>query len=418
MGDPMTFEARLADVFGRYVEPVETEVDATLLARTVAATAPRRRSWFAGLRPSSSTVRALVLLALLLALALAIIQAGRRPPPPPFGVADNGLVAWADDGEIRIGDPSRTDAVRVIELPGDQFEPAFSFDGRRLLAYTVQSDPQGAVQVDLQVVSVDGSGVRTLDQDPLEDLFQMGWLPGDREVFAVTPVDGRGVIRLYDVDGRMGPRTIAFDGDVVEVRPRPPDGRQLLVTATTGEGNGLFLLDLQSGSSRTLVEPRPRTNERDLLESRWSPDGATIAFQAWSDKPPLMQVFTLALDGSPPKRLTHDEHAWYEGWPRWSPDGRRIAILRLFYDLSGQPSLDERPVAIAWVDGHAPTIESGPIMSGNVRRHDWSPDGRWIIERSDDDDQILVDPDGGPAVSLPWTSTSLPSWQRVAAPGT
>jgi Tol biopolymer transport system component len=218
--------------------------------------------------------------------------------------------------------------------------------------------------------------------------------------------------------GTLAPRRIDWPGDVTDAQARPPDGRELLFRGAIGGKVGLFLLDLADGTVTTVVAPRARGNpDRDLVDAEWSPDGSTIAFQAWSDDPPVMQVFTVTLDGSAPKRLTHDDRAWYEGWPHWSPDGRRMAILRLFFDASGQPALDERPVAIAWVDGHDATIESGPVMTGNARLLEWSPDGRWIIERSEDDAQILVDPNGGPPVQLPWTSTSPSSWQRVAPPG-
>ena len=415
MRDPMTFEARLADAFDRYVAPVDVDVDARALSSTFAAAGRRARpSWHSLLMPDRRAIQVALVAVLLLALLFAALQAGRRPPPPPFGVAGNGLVAYVDGGDVFVADPFGNRDARAIRAPGEQLEAAFSLDGRRLVA-VVRRDDSG---FDLQVTDVDAPDWRTVNPQPLDEVYTVGWLPDGRTLYVVAPQDRVGRLQLLDADGRLQPRRIDWPGDVTDAQARPPDGRQLLVRRALGGKVGLFLLDLTDGTITTVVRPRHRGNaDRDLVDAEWSPDGSTIAFQAWSDDPPVMQVFTLRLDGSMPRRLTHDDRAWYEGWPHWSPDGRRMAILRLFYDASGQPTLDERPVAIAWVDGHAATIESGPIMSGNARLLEWSPDGRWIIEHSEDDAQLLVDPDGGPPVGLPWDSTSPSSWQRVATAG-
>jgi TolB protein len=53
-----------------------------------------------------------------------------------------------------------------------------------------------------------------------------------------------------------------------------------------------------------------------------SPDGARIAFRRM---PPEnnSEVFVAASDGTQVRNLTN--HPAFDGWPDWSPDGRRIA---------------------------------------------------------------------------------------------
>ena len=58
MRDPMTFEARLADAFDRYVAPVDVDVDARALSSTIAAAGRRARpSWHSLLMPDKVRAR-------------------------------------------------------------------------------------------------------------------------------------------------------------------------------------------------------------------------------------------------------------------------------------------------------------------------------------------------------------------------
>jgi Tol biopolymer transport system component len=415
MRDPMTFEARLADAFDRYVEPVDVAVDARALTASIAATQTGERSSLRSLlRQNRRAIQLALVATLLLILLFAALQAGRRPPAPPFGVAGNGSIAWGDGGDILVGDPFGSSEPRRLEATGNQVEAGFSLDGLRLVAIVERDDGR----IDLQVADANGRGWRTITPEPVDEVDWVDWMPDGRTLYAAARVGDAWRLVLYDADGQVPPDWVDWPGAITDVRARPPDGRQLLVRGTTAEGTGLYLFDRGTRTFSTLVRPRVRENpDRDLVASEWSPDGSTIALQAWSDEPQLMQLFLLHTDGSPPVRLTHDERAWLESWPHWSPDGRRIAYFRLFYEATGNPSFDERALAVAWVDGHAPVVETGPVMSGDVRIASWSPDGRWLLERSNNDAQTLVDPDGGPAVRLRWASNAAASWQRVAQPG-
>ena len=54
----------------------------------------------------------------------------------------------------------------------------------------------------------------------------------------------------------------------------------------------------------------------------WSPDGRRIAFD--SDRDGNIEVYVMDADGANPRRLT--DHDASDGFPSWSPDGRRIAF--------------------------------------------------------------------------------------------
>ncbi len=57
---------------------------------------------------------------------------------------------------------------------------------------------------------------------------------------------------------------------------------------------------------------------------RWSPDGRRIAFSSTRNGG-FSELYVMDADGSNIVRLTH--HPAWDGVPRWSPDGRKIAIL-------------------------------------------------------------------------------------------
>lgn len=122
------------------------------------------------------------------------------------------------------------------------------------------------------------------------------------------------------------------------------------------------------------INPRNPTSAPVLLElgvqehPGLSPDGTQIAF-AWDQgRPAERHIFVVPAAGGAPRQLTSIRNS--DTFPRWSPDGRRIAFGR--YDWQGHVHLtviniqggEERTVAEA--QGDAPYL-------------DWTPDGQSIV---------------------------------------
>jgi dipeptidyl aminopeptidase/acylaminoacyl peptidase len=108
-----------------------------------------------------------------------------------------------------------------------------------------------------------------------------------------------------------------------------PDGRRAAVAVTRLDLDAdeyrsqLWLLDTTGGA-----EPRPLTHGPRDSAPRWSPDGRWLAFLrvASTDSPgpaSKPQLYLLPTDGGEPRRLT--EHPLGAGMPVWSPDSGRIA---------------------------------------------------------------------------------------------
>ncbi len=120
-----------------------------------------------------------------------------------------------------------------------------------------------------------------------------------------------------------------------------------------------------------------------------SPDGAMVAYAA--GPPTKMQILVRQVTGGRIISLTGDS-AGNHRWPRWSPDGSRIAYqtdrgIDVIPALGGQP----RPVArlrdeSAWVPGQG-------LLAGFA----WSPDGRYIAYATGvvGEGIVIVPVDGG-----------------------
>ncbi len=95
-----------------------------------------------------------------------------------------------------------------------------------------------------------------------------------------------------------------------------PDGKQIVISNHRGRGSEIFLLPAEGG------EPTPISPDSPSWWHGWSPDGKMLAYVAARGDKKVIDVYTMALDGSPEKRLTMGE-GHCDG-PDFSADGTRI----------------------------------------------------------------------------------------------
>jgi Tol biopolymer transport system component len=363
----------------------------------------------------------LALIGLLLA-AVAIVVVGTRPRlPNPFGVARNGLVAYAAEGDIYTVDPVTSVATAVVTGPETDLRPVWSLDGTRVAFERRAGD--GTNDGLLFATRAGFSELVGIIPEPL--LFEP--LPGELVIASYTfSPDGSEVaftagpeadseLWLAKSDG-SGARRIDVGMSVYEASYRPPNGAEIIFMggSAMGAGTGIYAVDVATGAVRTIVEP---SAEVGIGWMRVAPDGSRVAYDVSTIDPTrnTYQVWVSEIDGSGTLILPMPQGATFQDAPAWSNDSTRLAIVRGYASRNQEIAL-----AVLPADGSAVGIESDRGLTGCCDTiTEWAPDDTSILMSPYDlngriKPQLLLDPLTGASRPAPWAATDNPAWQRLA----
>jgi Tol biopolymer transport system component len=363
--------------------------------------------------------RAAGLLALLLIalVAGAVLVAGSPARlPAPFGLAANGLVAYAADGDIYTVDPASGAATVIVTGPEIDLAPVWSRDGTRFVFLRVVDGPAEAGA--LHVARPDGGELVAVTSQPLVNVHRYSFSPdGHRIVFLTEVQDGQRMLWTANADGSdAAPFELGMGADWPSYRP---DGTEILFAGQAAGPlrNGIYAIDVASSAVRTIVGPSPEP----FLESlSWSPDGSQIAYVEWTpgDEGTCSKVVhVVSADGTRNRTLPLPAGASCDEPAAWSNDGTRLVVIR------SHPGSDQAVLAIVPADGSGLGIETtrATSQSGGLSgwTAEWAPDDTMILATPVDADdtplpQVLVDPATGASRPAPWAATSQPTWQRRA----
>ena len=341
----------------------------------------------------------LALLALALLAGLTLIAGTRPSIPAPFGRANNGLIAYAQAGDIFTVDPATGARHQVTTGLDEDNDPRWSPDGGRI-AFLRGTDRSQVVIVDAD----GGNPVTSLDLISGTDADGFDWAPDG----AAVTVIGR-VATANLVDGSRINLVDATDGSVTSIGPaylgyefawRPPDGRQLLFVGAGATGPALLLYTVDTGQVDELPVVLP-DGQQDIRLAGWTADGTRYAYQVRAGEPEMLSTRLAAIATGTFVDLP-------VAYGRISNDGTRIAGLR---NLDGEPCV--LPVSggecqSIGTQGQAP---EGPHHTALY----WSPDDRWVVSRPwlTPDAAVLLDPDGSTVDQPTWLADGAESWQRV-----
>jgi len=236
---------------------------------------------------------------------------------------------------------------------------AWSPDGSRIAfsAMTVsrarwEEEKYGALDgqdYEVYVMDADGFHRRQLTDNAVYDLW-LSWSPdggrlafssdreGSRDLFVMN-ADGSGVTRLTSGEGEESAPSWSPDGSSIAFMSKQDDHWQLQVMNADGSEQR----ELAPGAT-------------DAYNPVWSPDGSQLSYYASPGGPGNDQVFIVSVDGTAPPR------ALAKGiYPGWSPDGRSLIYS------------EEHTLHAVDVDGSNPRVIAEGAFFGR-----YSPDGRRI----------------------------------------
>jgi tricorn protease len=303
-------------------------------------------------------------------------------PAQPLPMPEAGSGAFSPDGSKMVYSPQSRDFRTEKRYGGGQANQLYIFDLKTFDAKKISDSPRPS----RDPMWIGNTVYFNSDRDGHFNLYaydiasgkttavtthrpwDVRWPSSDREGRIVYELDGE--LRVFDTRAKKDAAisiTVPDDGlarrashisvtNNIEDFTLSPKGERALVCAR----GDIFTVPIEKGGTRNLTHS---SGAHDKWP-RWSPDGSRIAFI--SDKSGEDEVWVVAQDGAtPPEQLSSGGKAFRYA-AEWAPDGKRLALA----DKDGK-------IFVITVADHKLTqiVDSA---FGQIRDYAWSPRGNHL----------------------------------------
>jgi len=241
-------------------------------------------------------------------------------------ITGNGSInlspAWSPDGKeiafvsYRTGTPelmiiSNDGALRAAFPQQGELNsaPSWSPDGS---AVAFSSSRDGNAEIYLLRLS-DRSLKRLTNNDGIDT--SPTWSPDGRQIAFTSDRAGSPHIYVMAADGG-GVHNITPEVSYCDAASWSPLGDKIAFTARVAGGFDIFVRDVKAYEADPRIGPIGRLTENSNINEwpRWSPDGRHLAFA--SNRTGNFDIYTMDLDGSHLRRLTHGGNSYSPAWSR------------------------------------------------------------------------------------------------------
>lgn len=196
------------------------------------------------------------------------------------------------------------------------------------------------------------------------------WSPeGDKIVFESNR-EGNFDIYVMKADGEEGGLVRLTDHPSADRRPAwSPDGTKIVFQSQRDGNQEIYVMNAD-GSGQVNLTRHPAADSHPY----WSADGSGIVFNSNRDTGETDEAYVMKADGTSIERITHNE-IW-DTYASLSPDGTRLVLRRMLPAGGSEPDGMNSEVFVINADGsHAMNLTNHPSFDGYPA---WSPDGKRI----------------------------------------
>jgi len=355
--------------------------------------------------------RAVIVTALLLVVVAATLAwiGSQRRAAPPFGLARNGLIVYAVDGDLHAYSPETGASNLILTGATDDFTGYFSRDGTKLGFLRRDRGASGSDPelISIQVANPDGTNPVDLT-GPLVAPDWWDWSPAGDVIAFQSTIGDRPTLQVVPTDGSDGPRVLETGMAVTFPSFLPPNGEEIVFrgVATTSDGprSGLFAISPDGGQPRSLTGTDGHP-DNSYQYPNVSPDSRHVMYGVWDPVAKMETLRLLDLGTGTDEALPRTGAQYGEGSGAFSPDGSLVAFRG--YEDSGYR------LYVVLADGSAEPRALTGITPGEAW-YEFSPDGKKIILNRFGNGTLLIDVASGAADMLPDTVEEPATWQRLA----
>jgi Tol biopolymer transport system component len=278
----------------------------------------------------------------------------------------------------------------LTHSPGDDLRPTWSPDGQQIAFFSDRGNQAG-----IYIMDANGGGVHLLTNLGTGDAYPI-WSPDGQEIVFASSQHrlNAGIYRIHADGSNL--RQLATLPTPPALLAWSPDGSRIVFMADCENNCDIYLMNADGSNLQALTH----NGVFDVFPA-WSPDSHEIVFM--SNRDSFFELYTLDVNcatmaggcNTHARRLTYNRD--FDGFPVWSPDGRRIVFSS---DRDGNFEIYTLETGCkALQAGCAPRTLRLTYREGNDLIPAWSPDGHRIAFVSGRN-VFVMDDDGSHIIHL------------------